>query len=227
MRAILALAVLLLAETATFPQTSGASATTEPAIKSPGAPATTQDVKTQKQRELAHVKRIYVEAFGNDAISQQMQAMIVSSLTDSNRFVVTEERSRADAVLRGTATEKTTSELHAYGSGTSVATAHGGYSGSGSGNDSGFSSHISGGMAAAQGAISDSSVNTETIEYARASVRLVNTEGDVIWTSTQESKGAKFKGASADVADKIVKQLLRDVEKSNKPPATESPTSTK
>jgi hypothetical protein len=60
---------------------------------------------------------------------------------------------------------------------------------------------------------SDSSVNTETINEARVAVRLVNSEGDVIWTCTQESKGAKYKGASADVADKCVKQLLRDVEK--------------
>ena len=30
--------------------------------------------------------------------------------------------------------------------------------------------------------------------------------------TTQESKGAKYKGASADVSDKIVKQLLRDIE---------------
>jgi hypothetical protein len=35
----------------------------------------------------------------------------------------------------------------------------------------------------------------------------------VVWTSTQESKGAKYKGASAEVADKGVQQLIRDVEK--------------
>jgi hypothetical protein len=60
---------------------------------------------------------------------------------------------------------------------------------------------------------SDSSVNTETVNEARIAIRLVDPDGDVIWTSTQESKGAKYKGSSADVADKCVKQLLRDVEK--------------
>jgi hypothetical protein len=34
-----------------------------------------------------------------------------------------------------------------------------------------------------------------------------------VWSTTQESKGAKYKGASADVAEKIVKQLLRDIAK--------------
>jgi hypothetical protein len=60
-------------------------------------------------------------------------------------------------------------------------------------------------------ATSNSSITT--VNDARASVRLVNSDDDVIWTTTQESKGAKYKGASADVADKIVKQLLWDVEK--------------
>jgi hypothetical protein len=44
-------------------------------------------------------------------------------------------------------------------------------------------------------------------------VRLVDREGDVLWATTQESKGAKYKGSSADVADKVVKELLRDVAK--------------
>ena len=56
-------------------------------------------------------------------------------------------------------------------------------------------------------------MNTETINEARVAVRLIDQDGDVIWTSTQESKGAKYKGASADVADKCVKQLLRDIGK--------------
>jgi len=38
---------------------------------------------------------------------------------------------------------------------------------------------------------------------ALATVRLVNKGGDVLWSTTQESNGAKFRGASADIADKI------------------------
>jgi N-acetylglutamate synthase/N-acetylornithine aminotransferase len=53
-------------------------------------------------------------------------------------------------------------------------------------------------------------------------VRLVNGDGDVIWTTTQESAGAKFKGASADVADKIAKQLSKDAEKADKMVAEQS-----
>jgi hypothetical protein len=47
-------------------------------------------------------------------------------------------------------------------------------------------------------------------------VRLVNKEGDVIWSTTQESLGAKFRGASADVADKITARLKEDFERARK-----------
>ncbi len=47
--------------------------------------------------------------------------------------------------------------------------------------------------------------------------RLVSSGGDGVWSTTQESKGAKYKTASADVADKIVKQLIRDMEKAQLP----------
>jgi curli biogenesis system outer membrane secretion channel CsgG len=167
--------------------------------------------------ELLKVKRIYVDSFGDDVISKEMQLMIVSSLVETKRFKVTENRERADAILKGVALEKTSQELHAYGESTAVGGASGGSHGeisgsvvNGNGNISGSSS---GGFAAHHAATSDSSVNTETINEARVAIRLVNPDGDVIWTSTQESKGAKYKGASADVAEKCVKQLLHDVEK--------------
>jgi hypothetical protein len=44
----------------------------------------------------------------------------------------------------------------------------------------------------------------------------VNKDGDVIWATTQESLGAKFRGSSADVADKITKQLGADFERARK-----------
>jgi hypothetical protein len=52
---------------------------------------------------------------------------------------------------------------------------------------------------------------------AMATVRLVNKDGDILWSTTQESGGAKFRGASADVADKIARALLAEVERLRKP----------
>jgi hypothetical protein len=171
---------------------------------------------SEKSGTLKRVRRIYVDTFGTTEAAQQLQAMLVTSLTDSKRLTVTEDKSKADAILKGFASEKTSQETHAYGSATAVSSAGGGHSGSISGSNGNISGSHSGGFHAMGAAIDDSSVNTETIDSAKASVRLVNSDGDVIWTSTQESKGAKYKGASADVADKIVKQLIRDIEKSEK-----------
>jgi hypothetical protein len=63
---------------------------------------------------------------------------------------------------------------------------------------------------------SESSHSTERRHEASASVRLVNKEGDVIWSTTEESTGAKFRGASADVADKITRSLKEDFVRARK-----------
>lgn len=59
----------------------------------------------------------------------------------------------------------------------------------------------------------DTSEVKERKHEALATVRLVNKEGDVLWSTTQESGGAKFHGASADVAEKIAKQLVAEYER--------------
>jgi curli biogenesis system outer membrane secretion channel CsgG len=148
---------------------------------------------------LLKVRRVFVDSFGDDAISKEAQSMIVSALVATSQFKVTENRERADAILKGVAIEKTSQELHAYSEGTAVGGRNGG------------------------AAIKDSSANTETVQEAKIAVRLVDPNGDVIWTSTQESRGAKYKGSSADAADKCVKQLVHDVERlknSSAPPST-------
>ncbi len=179
------------------------------------------ETKVTPDPELAErflkVRKIYVESFGEDSTSKQLQAMLISSLTMSKRFVVTENREKADAILKGAALEKTSQELHVFGEGTAASVATGGYGGSVSRSRFGdVSGEIKGGFAAVGAAIEDKSANTETINDARLAVRLVHADGDVIWATVQESRGAKYKGASADVADKVVKQLLRDLERLEK-----------
>jgi len=174
--ALMLMAGILLQATLSTQATKSAVAQTAPA---PGKDTDTDSAVLLK------VKRIYVESFGDNIISKELQSMIVSALVATKRFKVTENHERADAILKGIALEKTSQELHAYGEST----------------------------AAGRGAISDSSAHTETVNDAKLSIRLVTPDGDVLWTSSQESKGAKYKGSSVDVADKCVKQLLRDVEK--------------
>jgi hypothetical protein len=65
---------------------------------------------------------------------------------------------------------------------------------------------------------SESSHSVERRHEANAAVRLVTKDGDVIWSTTQESMGGKFRGASSDVADKITKRLTEDYERAQKLP---------
>jgi hypothetical protein len=63
---------------------------------------------------------------------------------------------------------------------------------------------------------SESQHSTDRRHEAIAAVRLVNKDGDVIWATTQESLGAKFRGASADVAEKITAKLREDFDRARK-----------
>lgn len=209
--ATIALALLL--------QTAAAS---QP-LETPTTKAAVKADVSEVAKKLLTIKRIYVDTFGDDAVAKQIQAMVISSLAETKRFIITENKEKADAILRGTALEKSAQEFHAFEEGAAASTASGGHSGSVYGSASGgtanISGHSSGGFAARAMAAEDKNAATETVNDARIAVRLVAADGDVIWTTKQESKGAKYKGASADVADKVAKQLVRDIEKLERLPA--------
>ena len=60
---------------------------------------------------------------------------------------------------------------------------------------------------------SENSKVTERHHEATGSVRLIAKGGDIVWSTTQESNGGKFRSAMADVADKIMKQLADETRK--------------
>jgi hypothetical protein len=190
----------------------------------PSLPNATQSVlhpETNLSKKLLGAKRIFVEHFGDDPINKTLEAMVIDALTASKRFTVTEKKQRADLLLKGYSLEKTTQEAHAVADSTVVAGAAGGHSASVSGVSGPAGGSVSGvssgGLVAHRLGISDSQASVETVNDARMAVRLVSTDGDVVWSTTQESKGAKYKGAMADVAEKAVKQLLYDIEKLTRP----------
>jgi hypothetical protein len=167
--------------------------------------------------KLLTVTRIYVDDFGADPVARQIQAMVINSISESRRFIITENKDKADAILKGTALEKTSTEYHGLNDKAVAASSHGAASSEVSGSSSGGSGSISGSAHAFHiGSLvgaDDSTASSETINDARVAVRLVAADGDVIWSTTQESHGAKYKGASADAADKVVKRLMSDLER--------------
>jgi hypothetical protein len=158
-------------------------------------------------RELRNVRRVYVDRLTGGETAAQMRDILINSLETTRLFVITENQERADAILRGAAEDLVFTETHSssdsvnahanFGTSRNTSTARGQYGGFGVGQ-------------------SEDERSAERRHEAIAAVRLVNKDGDVIWATTQESLGAKFRGASADVADKIAAQLKEDFEKARK-----------
>jgi hypothetical protein len=152
----------------------------------------TEDHSTQT---LLSAKRIYVESFGDDSINGTLQTMVIDAIGRNKRFIITENKDRADLFLKGSSLEKTSQEMHALGSGTSVAGAAGGGTSqvTGQANSAVATGSSRGGFVARKLGIADSEASIETVNDARASVRQVSKDGDMVWSTTQESKGAKYK----------------------------------
>jgi hypothetical protein len=159
--------------------------------------------------DLASAKRVYIEQLGGGQSSDQMRDMIISAIQNSGLFIITENQETADATIRGSADDKIFNENH------TLSDSIGLHTGSGSGSSShNFSSGTSDHKSLSAGITdSESSHSEERRHEASAALRMVNADGDVIWSTTQESGGGKFRGAMADVADKITRQLSADVKK--------------
>jgi hypothetical protein len=162
---------------------------------------------------LLEIKRIYVEPLAGTAPAQTLRELIIAGLDSTKLFVLTDNPDRADAILKGAADDKAFTDSFDTDSSLSDRTDAGIYSG-------GKSSKSGGGYGAAAVSEREAHRIKERKHEAYAAVRLCNLAGDVIWSTTQESLGAKFRGASADVAAKIAKQLSLDVERARHQPAT-------
>lgn len=166
--------------------------------------ALTAGCEEDPAKQLLTVKRIFVDRLNGGETAAQLRDMIINALQKTGLFVITEREDRADAVLRGSGEDLVYTDTYLSSEGMHARTriGTGSYS-----------------RSRAQPNVSLSAGEQESIRIAErkheavASVRLVSKDGDVIWATTQESKGAKFRGASADVAEKITRQLLADIEK--------------
>jgi len=160
-------------------------------------------------RQLLTVRRIFVDRLTGGETAAQMRDILISSLAGAKLFILTEKEERADAVLRGAAEDLVFTETHSSSDGINAhmslsnRTGTGYYGGKGSSAGLGIGEN-------------ESDHSAERRHEAIAAVRLVNKDGDVIWSTTQESLGAKFHGASADVADKITSQLREDFDRAGR-----------
>ncbi len=166
-----------------------------------------QTIEESELRQLVTLKRVFVDRLTGGETAAQMRDIIIASLESSKLFVLTENQEKADAILRGAAEDLVYSEQHTTSEGLNshmnVVVPRSGYNSKSGGAGMGFGEN-------------ESDHSVERRHEAIASVRLVNKDGDVIWSTTQESIGAKYHGASADVADKITAKLKEDFDKAKK-----------
>jgi hypothetical protein len=157
-------------------------------------------------RQLLTIRRVYVDRLTGGETAAQMRDILISSIASSELFVLTENPERADVTLRGAAEDLVFSDVHTSQDSINARANIG----------SGKSANqrpVTAGLGVGE---NESEHSTERRHEAIAAVRRVNKDGDVIWSTTQESLGAKFRGASADVADKITAKLKEDFEKARK-----------
>lgn len=155
----------------------------------------------QPQKELLNIRRLYVEKLAGGDTAVQFRDMLIAALQASRLFIITENPDRADTVLRGSAEDLVFTDTFASSEGIQARSQIG---------STRTSNNYRGGVGFSVGE-QESTRIAERKHEAIASVRLVNKDGDVIWSTTQESLGGKFRGASADVATKITRQLVEDL----------------
>jgi hypothetical protein len=170
-------------------------------------PSTPSELEAAGLRQLLTIHRVYVDRLTGGETAAQMRDILISSVAGAGLFLVTENQERADAIIRGAAEDLVFSETHTSSDGIN---AHANI-GSRGVNSSGKGT--SGGLGIGE---NESDHSVERRHEALATVRMVNKDGDVIWSTTQESTGAKFRGASADVAEKITSKLKDDFERAKK-----------
>jgi len=167
-------------------------------------------------KQLLAVKRVCVAKLnGDERFAAQVQDMLISSLFTTKHFTLTDNCDRADATFKGTAAENrerlSRLEDEGIGFGKSAGAV------SGSWNRSGGS--VSGGSAGVAGLASETLASSSDKSNAAVALRLVTKDGDVLWATTEESTGNRIKGPAADLADRAVRSLMREIEKASAPAA--------
>jgi hypothetical protein len=156
---------------------------------------------------LVQVRRIFVAQLAGGSQADALRELIIASLDSTKLFVLTDNPDRADAILKGAADDQTFTNTFDSQEGVS--------------NHAGLGTSAysrTGGLRIAAGAADNESHHIKERKHeAYAAVRLCNRDGDVLWSTTQESLGAKFRSASADVAAKIARQISLDMDRARHP----------
>jgi len=165
--------------------------------------------------QLAKVRRIYIDILTGGDEALKIRDLLMTSLQGSKQFIITEDEEKADATLKGSGDDQVFTDSFQSSDGINAHSQIGGGNSAGTRNYASTSSNHNAALSIGE---TESRRTEERKHDAIATVRLVK-DGDVIWSTTAESLGGKFMGASADVADKIAKRLVADYKAAKKGPS--------
>lgn len=157
------------------------------------------------------VKRVCVEKFAGGAHGLEAADYATAALFASKRFTITENCETAEAVLKGSAAERSGQRMRSEGDSSTVR------------RGAGAAAAGVAAVGAAAAGDSERLFSSEVQRQATVSLRLVSKEGEVIWAHTAGSSGGKAKSALNDAVDRAVRQLLRDLDKPPTAKASQSP----
>jgi hypothetical protein len=157
--------------------------------------------------KLLEVRTLYIEPLRGEGAGP-LRDMLISSLQKTGLFALTENADAADAFLRGSGEDLIYQEMERRRAGVQARGAA-----ASSRRESGESTFSSGSFGV--GDTEDTSIRERRHE-ALAAVRIVLPGGEIIWSTTQESNGAKYRGSAHDVAEKVSGDLLRAYRKAQK-----------
>ncbi len=149
---------------------------------------------------MSDVRTLYVDSLGGKEAGS-FRDLVIGSVQRTGLFILTEDEANADAFFRGSAEDLIFQDYERYRTGLNVRGAA-----SGSKRASGESEYFSSSVGI--GDTEDASSRNRKHE-ALAAVRIVLKNGEVVWSTTRESMGARYQGSAAHVAE----QVARDLEK--------------
>lgn len=162
----------------------------------------TQSVNQQSTRpqtvvkNLKDVRRICIEDFEGGEGSNQLRALFIDKLNKTGLFVVTENPDLADAYVRGFGRYGVYEESHELAESQAVRS-------SASASTGGYTrNRVSTGSSVA---VNDSTRLRQDVRRNEAllSIRIVNYDGDILWSGSAHSAGGKYKNATIDVAERL------------------------
>ncbi len=180
----------------------------------PEPPISSEQIEQEQLQQLLSIRRVFVDRLSGGETAGPIRDMIMAALQQSRLFIVTEDEEKADAYLRGSAEDLVFTETRASREGLNI---RGG--GRLRPSDRSNADSVAGTFGAGE---TEDHYLRERKHEATASLRLVGRNGDVLWSTTQESLGAKYKGSSADVAEKVTKELAAVFGKAKKVVSSQS-----